>query len=526
MREIVCGKRYLLFPVKNGAEKRRVVFEINGETAREFEIELAAGEADADFWVFLDVTAFGGKTALLKADADAPGLAAVEQGDEIKGAENLYDERLRPQFHFSSRRGWNNDPNGMVHYDGEWHLYYQHNPYGWKWGNMHWGHAVSRDLVHWQELPIALYPYRYGDFRASGSAAVDRQNTGGWQTGEDKVIVSAHTSGGRGEVICYSNDRGRTFEEYEGNPVVKHEHEGRDPKIIWHEPTKRWVMAVFDVSEDKDGGIAFHTSPDLKTWECQSRIRGFHECPELFELPVDGDEKNTRWVVYGGDSEYIVGRFDGKAFTPEHEGKHRVHWGRYYASQTFSDPPDGRRIQIGWGTIEMPGMPWNQMMTFPAELTLRTTEDGIRMFARFVKEIELLHGAKREWKGEVLKDGSPLDTGVAAGPLDIRAEFEVGAAASLGLELAGAKVTYDAKEQTLTCNEITAPLAGRGGKVRLQVLLDRPSVEVCGNAGRVCITAPRDVAEGARPVAAFANGGEAALASLEVHELRSAWQKE
>ncbi|MHC4252319.1 MAG: glycoside hydrolase family 32 protein, partial [Planctomycetota bacterium] len=513
MREITCEKRYLLFPVKNDADKRRVAVEIDGRTAREFEIELARGEADADFWVFLDVTASEGKAAVLKADADAPGLAAVEQGDEIRGAENLYREKLRPQFHFSSRRGWNNDPNGMVHYDGEWHLYYQHNPYGWKWGNMHWGHAVSPDLVHWNELPEALYPLQYGDWRFSGSAAVDWQNTGGWQTGEDKVIVSAHTSTGRGEVICYSNDRGRTFEEYDGNPILRHEHDGRDPKIIWHEPTNRWVMAVYDIGKDKekDKWIAFYTAPDLKTWECKSRIHGFHECPELFELPVDGDEKNTSWVVYGGDAEYIVGQFDGETFTPEHQGKHRVHWGKYYASQTFSDAPDGRRIQIGWGHIDMPGMPWNQMMTFPTELALRTTPEGVRMFARFVKEIELLHGAKHEFAGEVVKEGAPLDTGVAAELLDIRAAFEVGAA-SFGLELAGAKVTYDATEQKLTCDEIAAPLAPVDGKVRLHVLVDRSSVEVCANDGRACITSPRDADAAARPVAAFSNGGETRLA--------------
>ena len=152
---------------------------------------------------------------------DSGDLRAVVSSDTIQGAEDLYREKHRPQFHFSSRRGWNNDSNGLVFYQGEYHLYYQHNPYGWNWGNMHWGHAVSTDLVHWQELPIALYPRQFGDWCFSGSAVVDADNTGGFKAGEQDVIVAAYTSTGRGECIAYSNDQGRTFTDYPGNPVVK-----------------------------------------------------------------------------------------------------------------------------------------------------------------------------------------------------------------------------------------------------------------------------------------------------------------
>ena len=156
----------------------------------------------------------------------------------------MYQEKYRPQFHFSPRIGWNNDPNGLVFYKGEWHLYFQHNPYGWNWGNMHWGHAVSTDLVHWTQLPIAIYPFKYGDWVFSGGAVVDEDNTAGFKSGAEEVIVASYTSTGRGEAIAYSNDRGRTFTDYAGNPVVKHQ--GRDPKIIWYGPGKHWVMAVYD----------------------------------------------------------------------------------------------------------------------------------------------------------------------------------------------------------------------------------------------------------------------------------------
>ena len=191
-----------------------------------------------------------------------------------------------------------------------------------------------------------------------------------WHRGSPPLVV-AFTSTGRGECIAYSNDRGRTWTEYAGNPVVRHA--GRDPRLLWHEPTKRWVMAVYD----ETGGarsIAFHSSPDLKTWRFESRIDGFFECPELFELPVDGDCPARRlWVLYAADGEYRLGQFDGQRFAPE-TGKLRVWYGNFYASQTFSDAPDGRRIQIGWANgIAFPGEPFNQQMTVPCELTLRPT---------------------------------------------------------------------------------------------------------------------------------------------------------
>ena len=235
-RELLIEKRFLNLPVKNHAPKHRVKLLVDGQVAREFEIELA--EQEPDFWVFLDLAPFKGKQATIQVDglaADSAALAAIEQADEITGTENLYHEALRPQFHFSSQRGWNNDPNGLVYYKGEYHLFYQHNPYGWDWGNMHWGHAVSSDLVHWRELPIALYPHQFGDWVFSGSAVVDRDNTSGFKTGREAPLVAAYTSTGRGECIVFSNDRGRTWTEFSGNPVVRHQ--GRDPRLLWYSPT-------------------------------------------------------------------------------------------------------------------------------------------------------------------------------------------------------------------------------------------------------------------------------------------------
>jgi fructan beta-fructosidase len=463
---------------------------------------------------------FRGKVAELRVNALVPGsggLKIVDQTDEIKGADSLYDEPLRPQFHFSQKRGWNNDPNGMLYHDGEYHLFFQHNPYGWRWANMHWGHAVSKDLVHWEELPTALFPWTQAVAHCfSGSAVVDARNTAGFQSGDEKTIVAAFTDTGCGEAIAYSNDRGRTFTYYEGNPVVKHK--GRDPKVIWYEPGGHWVMAVY-TEQDASRAIAFYTSPNLKDWEYQSRLDGFYECPELFELPVDGDPANTRWVVFAADAKYVLGRFDGKTFTPEHEGKHQVHWGAYYASQLFTGAPEGRHIQIGWGRINMDGMPFNQMMTFPCELALRTTDEGIRMLAAPVKEIELLHQRKHALQTVQVQPGEPVTVPTRGRLFDIRAEFEVGQASVFGLQIGDTRVTYDAAKADL----MGMPLKPVEGKIRIQILVDRPSMEICGNDGRVYQTRAFRSEDEIEAIQVFAEGQPVQLNRLEIHELKSIW---
>ena len=522
-RTFAVSKRYLNLPVKDGAKKRRMSLLVDGRTAREFEIELA--DAEPDFWVFLDLAPFKGKQAVLQVDRlpeDSRGLAAVEQADAIKGADDLYREALRPRIHFTSRRGWLNDPNGLVFDRGEYHLFYQHNPYGRNWGNMHWGHAVSADLVRWKELPIALYPRVFGDWCFSGSAVIDADNTAGFGAG---ALVAAFTSTGRGECVVASTDGGRTFAECDGNPVVKHQ--GRDPKVIWHAPTKRWVMAVYD-EQGKSRGIAFYTSADLKKWERRSRIDGWYECPELFELPVDGDPKDTRWAVYAADGEYAIGTFDGKEFRAE-PGKHRGNFGNcLYAAQTFNNVPasDGRRIQIGWLRVELPKMPFNQMMSFPVELTLRRTDDGIRLFAHPVREVEKLHGKKHEWAKRPIApapEATRLE-GPQGWALRIRAEIDLGDARKVGLIVHGRPVTFDRAKQMLTCANATAPLKLSAGRLRLEILADRASLEIFVDGGRVYMPVGGVPEESKRGVALFAEGGKATVTRLEVVELKSAWE--
>ncbi len=532
-REFVFQSRYLNFPVRNGTQKRLIHLLIDGNVVREFDIELASGEAD--FWVFLDVSAFQGKKGVLRIDKYDPlrtsGFDAVFQADTFPGEKDVYRERRRPQVHFTSRRGWNNDANGMVYYDGEYHLFYQHNPYGWNWGNMTWGHAVSRDLVHWTELGDAIHPDHLGTI-FSGSAVVDERNTAGFRTGDEKVLVCVYTSAGGTnplsagrpftQSIAYSNDRGRSWTPYEGNPVLAHIHGGnRDPKVIWHEATKQWVMALY--LDDQEMG--FFTSDNLKSWRFQSKLKCFHECPELFALPVDGDAANARWVLYGGNGDYLVGQFNGTEFVTE-EGPIRYHYGNcFYASQTFNGIPasDGRRIQIAWGQVNMPEMPFNQMMLFPVTVTLRATGAGLRMCAEPVREIARLHRDRKQWRDSALEPGQDLRVDPRTELLHIQAQLGVRDCQTCGFIISGVSVAYDTQKRELTCQDKTAPWEAPDGTIDIELIVDRTSIEIFGDHGRIYMPMGVQLVDKPASLDLFTTGGNTRIESLVVYELESIW---
>ena len=541
--EMVFAKKYLNMPVKHEATNRTMDILIDGKIVRQFVIELAEGEPD--YWVFLDVSEFEGKKATLKLDA-AEGksnlLEKIYQDDSIREAETFYKEKNRQQFHFSSRRGWNNDANGMMYYDGEYHLFYQHNPYGWKWGNMTWGHAVSTDMVHWKELSDAIHPDHLGTI-FSGSAVVDKKNTAGFQTGDEKVLVCIYTSAtgtkefkpdnawskGRRftQSIAYSNDRGRTWTVYEGNPVIEHINlHNRDPKVIWHEPTQRWVMALFLGHIRGRKSMAFFSSPDLKNWTKNSELYGFNECPELFELPVDSDKNNTRWVFFGGSGDYFVGQFDGKEFKPDGEAIRFQSGNCFYASQTFNNMPkeDGRRIQIAWGRIATPGMPFNQCMLFPVELTLHTTEDGIRMFAKPIREISTLYKKKHSWRRRTIKPGKNLLRNIKGELFHMKADFSVADADEFGFVIRGLPVTYNATENLIVCKNKKAELKPVDGKIGLEILVDRNSVEIFANNGSMYMPIGQILPEDNKSIELFTKSGKTQVENIEVYELNSAWK--
>jgi len=384
-------KKYLNFPVSHIEETAKMTFFVNDKTERSFFIRLTE---TPEYWVFADVSSFKNKTLIIKYEGNANSLKLIEQSDKPFGTENFYKEGNRPQLHYTTKVGWSNDPVGLIFYEGEYHLFYIHDPYDRECictENTHWGHAISHDLIYWEEQPIALYPDEQGVIY-SGSAVIDYDNTSGFGDGKTTAMVAIYTTDNperQVQCIAYSLDKGRSWTKYENNPVIDSKEkwnskDTRDPKVFWYQQGKHWVMVL----NERDGH-SIYTSSNLKEWTYQSHTTGFWECPELFELKIDGNPKNTKWVMYGASGTYMLGNFDGKKFTPE-TGKLSYCFGAIYAAQTFNNMPetDGRRIQLGWDRVDHPGMSFKSQMSLPTQLTLRNTPDGIRLFSNPIKELD------------------------------------------------------------------------------------------------------------------------------------------
>ena len=530
-------KRYLNLPIKNGASKIKVTTLVDGRLEVKNDIQLADGQPD--WWAFMDVSAWHGKTVMLQVTnlpTGSTALSSIEQSDSIKGGENLYREPLRGQFHFSSRRGWNNDPNGLVFFNGEYHLFYQHNPYGWSHGNMHWGHAVSRNLIHWEEIGDAIAPDHLGTI-SSGSAVVDWKNTSGLGKDGKPPLVLIYTAAGKPTTPCItSSTDGRHFTKFSGNPIVKRIGAGRnsDPKVLWHEPTKRWVMLLYIDLPGRQHTIHFLTSPNLIDWTLASITKGeiaqihfLFECPDFFELPIDGDASKKKWVLTAANHEYALGIFDGAKFTAE-TGKLSGNRGNkgFYAAQTFNDIPasDGRRIQIGWFKSATPGMPFNQSMTIPLEVKLITTAEGPRQTWTPVRELESLRAKSHRLGSLTLQPGqaNPLDK-VRAELMELRAEFEPGATNVVNFNVRGVLVSYDAARQELTVNGLRAPAPLRNGKQRLTIFCDRNGLEVFASDGLTYVPMPVIPDANVLGLEVVVTGEPVKFHSMDVHELKSAW---
>lgn len=332
-----------------------------------------------------------------------------------------FQEKFRPQIHFSPAAGWMNDPNGMVYYEGEYHLFYQHYPEASVWGPMHWGHAISKDLVHWEHQPIALYPDSLG-YIFSGSAVVDWKNSSGLGTEQNPPLIAFFTYHNmdieqakgidvESQGIAYSLDKGRTWTKYDKNPVIKNPgiRDYRDPKVFWHEESQHWIMSIASQQV-----IRFYHSKDCINWTFLSDFgdgygshEGVWECPDLFPLKVKGSDE-TKWVLIvninpggpagGSAAQYFVGDFDGRAFTSNQKQTLWMDHGKdNYAGVTWSDTPDGRRILIGWMNNwqyagEKPCINWSGAATLPREMGLVKDQSLYLLTSTPIRELDKLHG--------------------------------------------------------------------------------------------------------------------------------------
>jgi fructan beta-fructosidase len=518
-------QRYLNIPVERASAMRLFQISVGGTQKREFPVQLA--EHAIDYWIFLDVSEFKGSTITLTglsgiaSPSVQAALGRIYQANQIEGAATLYKESDRPQFHFTVKRGWSNDVNGPIFYKGQYHLFWQAFPFGVKWdtGFMYWGHAVSKDLIHWRELAPALVVDKLGA-AWSGTSFVDHDNDGGW--GKDALVLVYtafdRTSHKQVQCIAYSIDNGATFNRAAGNPVLDSNREvgsndTRDPKVFWYEPGKRWVMVLFE----KDG-MSFFNSTDLKTWTRRSHHKGFHECPDFFELPIDGDKNRKKWVLHGGSSSYEIGTFDGETFTAESpvlhyaEGKNLHGDDVLYAAQSFGEMPDGRRIQMAWGRIQLEGMPFTQMILFPTEFKLKTTKDGLRMQAAPIDEIAQLRTKARTWSTLTVADANQKLGSAGSGPLDVKLQASLESGDRLAVRYHGNDLTTIASEDL------------ENGRGQVEVLIDKGIAEIFVDGGARYISREIPLSTGGHGLELSVKQKTSVLNHLEIYEMKSMWK--
>jgi fructan beta-fructosidase len=488
-----------------------------------------------------------------------------------------YHEKYRPQFHFSPRSGWMNDPNGLVFLDGEYHLFYQYYPDSTVWGPMHWGHAVSNDLVRWYHLPVALYPDSMG-YIFSGSAVVDNNNTAGFADNSNPSIVAIFTyhnpilarngsSSYQSQGIAYSTDKGRTWTKYSGNPVLPNpgKIDFRDPKVFRHERTGKWIMIL--AVKDR---VHIYSSPDLKSWSFESEFGekagahgGVWECPDLFPIKVQEND-SIKWVMLvsinpggpngGSDTQYFTGDFDGHVFNPDNIKEKWVDLGTdNYAGVTWSGIPenDGRRIFIGWmsnwdyATV-VPTSVWRSAMTIPREFYLISENNEYTLISKPLKEFSSLMDGNRSVKYEAIEcTGTreiPLGFKLNQSELSFEFRFEgprpdtfgiilensVGEKFIIGYSVSTQQVFIDRRNAGISSfSERFAGIARAsylaGNILTMRLFIDSASSELFIDDGKLVMTTLFFPTEHYSKLSVFSTGGKILLENTEFREIESIW---
>lgn len=550
-----ANSKYLLLPVEEASQESKLYMIIDNDVVKTLNVRLAVNKVD--YFVPVDLSAYTDKNISFNFQL-TPSTAICWNEMKLSDTfDTTNREKFRPVYHFTPAYGWMNDPNGMVYKDGEYHLFYQYNPYGSMWGNMHWGHAISKDLVSWEHQPVAISPDALGTI-FSGSCVVDTDNTAGFGAG---AIIAFYTSASDRQVqsMAYSLDNGRTFQKYDRNPILTStDRDFRDPKVFWHADTKKWIM-ILAVGQE----MQIYSSPNLKEWAYESSFgegHGVHagvwECPDLFELPVRGTELK-KWVLlcninpggpFGGSAtQYFVGTFDGKTFT--NESPNLTKWMDYgkdhYATVTWSNAPKDRKIAIAWMSNwdyanNVPTMQYRSANSVPRDLELFTRNGQTYLSSLPSPEMLKLRG-KAQKKGSFKVDRSHEINQLLAnnnGTYELEIKFKNNNADVMSLQLFNSKgeevelyynlldnrFTMDRRNSGQTSFSKTfasatiAPISAQK-EYTLRLLIDRSSIEAFDGNGEFVMTNLVFPEEPYNRISFNAKGGSFTVTSFTVYDL-------
>lgn len=553
--QIDVPSKYLLLPVEEAAAESKLYMIVDNDVVKTLNLRLAVNKVD--YFVPLDISGHTDKNISFNFQMTPEGAVCWKEMKLSDQFDASNREKFRPVYHFSPAYGWMNDPNGMVYKDGEYHLFYQYNPYGSMWGNLSWGHAVSKDLLKWEHLPVAIAPDALGMI-FSGSCVVDTDNTAGFGAG---AIVAFYTSASERQVqsIAYSLDNGRSFKKYDRNPVLTSTiRDFRDPKVIWHEETKKWIMILAAGQE-----MQIYSSSNLKDWTMESRFgegegahAGVWECPDLIELPVKGTELK-KWVLicnlnpggpFGGSAtQYFVGTFDGKTFVNESPSVTKwMDWGKdHYATVTWSNAPDNRAIALAWMSNweyanNVPTQQFRSANSIPRDLQLYTKNGETYLSSIPSPELLALRG-KAQKKGSFKVDrsheiGSLLSDNTGTYEIEIR--FKNNNADVIGFQLFNSKgeeveMFYNLLDNKFVMDRrnsgqvdfsktfataTSAPVSKEKEYV-LRLFVDKSSIEAFDGNGEFVMTNLVFPEEPYNRISFYAKGGSYNVTSFTVYKL-------
>lgn len=549
--------KYLLLPVEEKSGEAKFYVISNNDVVKTINIHLATDKVD--YYVPLDLSLYDFKSLLFNVQ-QVPDSAICWETLRLS---NTFDtsnkEQYRPLYHFTPLYGWMNDPNGMVYKDGAYHLFYQYNPYGSMWGNMHWGHALSKDLITWKNLPVAIVPDGLGAI-FSGSCVVDKDNTAGFGAG---AIVAFYTSAGERQTqsMAYSLDDGLTFKKYDRNPILTSTiRDFRDPKVIWHKASNKWIMVLAAGQE-----IQFYSSTNLKDWTYESNFgegQGAHtgvwECPDLVEVSVKGTE-TTKWLlicnlnpggIFGGSAtQYFVGSFDGKKFINESPSKTKwMDWGKdHYATVTWSNAPQGRNIALAWMNNwdyanNLPTSQYRGAVSIPRELSLYTYEGETYLCSVPVEEMLQLRESSSKKKGFKVNASQQVKQPLHLnnwGAYELELNFKNVDSDMMGFSLQNSK----GEEVTMSFNiydnrfvmdrrnsgktdfhktfatSTWAPIHNKGKEYSLRIFVDKSSIEIFDGNEKFVMTNLVFPSEPYNTINFYAKGGSYSVTSFTIYKL-------
>lgn len=521
---LLIQKKYLKIPLKYQWDSTKLKFYENRCYVLDIDVPYCA--EDPDYYAYLPVYMFLNKEIGLVTDPEVSFIP--EFVDEIRD-EHLYHEKNRPNFHFTPKIGWMNDPNGLVYLNGAYHMFFQYNPAGHGWRNMSWGHAVSKDLIHWEEEDCAIFPDATG-YICSGSAIIDHENLTGLKENENDVLLLYYTACGKDgsvsdgakavQCMAYSVDGAKTFHKYQGNPLVSHiENFNRDPNVNYVPELGCYVMALY---LDDSRYILFR-SDDLLHWEKLQLLdlKCDGECPDLYPLFLDQNPEKQYWIFSGACNSYIVGNFKDGKYVYE-EQKTGLRCGRNsYAAQTFAEMPD-RRVWTAWNTYLIENSCFTACMCFPSEVTLKTIDGEAQLCLWPIDEIKQLYEVSHTYESTMVTKShefsSPLD-GISQ---DVQMTIKPMESTNADLNLLGIHLEFDFQKMVLIHDQEELPLHLREGEITIRMLIDTTSLEVYSDAGQHYLCHGM-LCDGSQPSFTLAASDSLQISRLQTSSIRSIW---